>query len=77
MHDEAVYAERSLKAGARGYVTKQQLDSTVLMAIRRLLDGETYMSDTLEARLAAKFVGDATIRKIIVVPNKLVSLVAK
>jgi len=61
MHDEAVYAERSLKAGARGYVTKQQLDSTVLVAIRRLLDGETYMSDTLEARLAAKFIDGRTL----------------
>ena len=61
MHDESVYAERSLKAGARGYVTKQQLDSTVLVAIRRLLDGETYMSDTLEARLAAKFVDGRTL----------------
>ena len=61
MHDEAVYAERSLKAGARGYITKQQLDNTVLVAIRRLLDGETYMSDTLEARLAAKFVDGRTL----------------
>lgn len=61
MHDESVYAERSLKAGARGYVTKQQLDSTVLVAIRRLLDGKTYMSDTLQARLAAKFVDGRTL----------------
>ncbi len=61
MYDEAVYAERSLKAGARGYVTKQQLDSTVLVASRRLLDGESYMSDTLGARLAAKFVDGRTL----------------
>lgn len=61
MHEEAVYAERSLRAGARGYVTKQQLDDTVLVAIRRLLDGETYMSGTLEARLAAKFVAGRTL----------------
>ncbi len=61
MYDEAVYAERSLKAGARGYVTKHQLDSTLLVAIRRLLDGETYMSGTLEARLAAKFVDGRTL----------------
>lgn len=60
MHDEAVYAERALRAGARGYVTKQRLDDTVLVAIRRLLDGETHMSDTLQARLAAKFVGGRT-----------------
>jgi DNA-binding NarL/FixJ family response regulator len=61
MHDEAVYAERSLRAGARGYVTKQQLDSSVLVAIRRVLDGKIYMSDTLEGRLAAKFVGGRTL----------------
>jgi DNA-binding NarL/FixJ family response regulator len=61
MHDEAVYAERSLRAGARGYVTKQQLDETVLVAIRRLLAGETYMSAALETRLAAKFVGGRTL----------------
>jgi len=61
MHDEALYAERCLRAGARGYVTKQQLDDTVLVAIRCLLDGETYMSDALRARLAAKFAGGQTL----------------
>ena len=61
MHDEAVYAERSLRAGARGYVTKQQLDETVLVAIRRLLAGETYMSGTLEERLAARYVAGRTL----------------
>jgi DNA-binding NarL/FixJ family response regulator len=60
MHDEMVYAERCLRAGARGYVTKQQLDDTVLTAIRRLLAGETYMSAQLQARLAAKFVAGRT-----------------
>jgi len=61
MHDEMLYAERALRAGARGYVTKQQLDDTVLVAIRRLLDGETYMSDKLTARLASKYVGGRTL----------------
>ena len=61
MHDEAVYAERSLRAGARGYVTKQELDDTLLTAIHRLLDGEVYMSHKLEARLAAKFVTGRTL----------------
>lgn len=61
MHDEAVYAERALKAGARGYVTKQQLDDTLLVAIYRILEGETYMSDALEARLAQKFVDGRTL----------------
>ncbi len=57
MQDESVYAERSLRAGARGYVTKQQLDDKVLTAILRVLAGETYMSDNVPARLAAKYVG--------------------
>lgn len=61
MHDEAVYAERSLRAGARGYVTKQELDDTLLTAIHRLLDGEMYMSHNLEAQLAAKFVTGRTL----------------
>lgn len=61
MHDEAVYAERSLRAGARGYITKQQHDETLLVAIRRLLAGEIYMSDKLGERLAAKFVAGRTL----------------
>ena len=66
MHDEAVYAERSLRAGARGYVTKQELDDTLLTAIHRLLDGEMYMSRKLEARLAAKFVTGRTLNTSLV-----------
>lgn len=61
MHDEAVYAERSLRAGARGYVSKQKLDEVVLVAIRKLLAGEIYMSNKLKARLAAKFVSGRTL----------------
>jgi DNA-binding NarL/FixJ family response regulator len=61
MQDEAVYAERALRAGAKGFVTKQELDETVLIAIRRVLDGDLYMSDQLETRLAARFVGGRTL----------------
>jgi DNA-binding NarL/FixJ family response regulator len=63
MHDESLYAERALRAGARGYVTKQQLDGTVLIAIRRLLEGETYMSEKIGARFAKKFLGGRTLEK--------------
>lgn len=56
MHDESLYAERSLRAGARGYVTKQELDDTLLMAIHRVLAGEIYISGKLQARFAADFV---------------------
>jgi len=61
MHDEAIYAERALSAGALGYVTKQQLDDTVLGAIRRVLAGETYMSEALQRRLAERYVRGQTL----------------
>jgi len=61
MHDEETYATRSLRAGARGYVTKQQLDDTVLAAIRTVLAGETYMSIQLKSQLAAKYVNGRTL----------------
>jgi DNA-binding NarL/FixJ family response regulator len=61
MHDETVYAERALRAGALGYVTKNQLDETVLKAIRLVLAGETYMSEALQRRLAERYVGGQTL----------------
>jgi DNA-binding NarL/FixJ family response regulator len=61
MHDEAVYAERALSAGALGYVTKQELDETVLQAIRNALAGEIYMSKALQRRLAERYVGGRTL----------------
>jgi DNA-binding NarL/FixJ family response regulator len=61
MHDEAVYAERALSAGALGYVTKQQLGETVLSAIRRTLAGEIYISEALQRRLAERYVGGHTL----------------
>ena len=44
MHDEAVYAERALKAGARGYVMKQEAASVMLDAIATVLSGKIYVS---------------------------------
>ena len=61
MYDESVYAERALKAGAMGYLTKRQLDETVLEGIRSVLDGKTFMTEGLQARLAAKFVAGQTL----------------
>ncbi len=57
MHPEAIYAERALRAGARGYLSKQQLGETVLVAIRRVLSGRIYMSEALGMDLASRFVG--------------------
>jgi DNA-binding NarL/FixJ family response regulator len=62
MHDEAIYAQRALSAGALGYVTKQGLDETLLGAIRRVLSGEIFMSQTLQGRLAKLYVAGRTLR---------------
>jgi DNA-binding NarL/FixJ family response regulator len=51
MHDETLYAERALAAGARGYIMKQAPDEEVLCAIRRVLDGRIYVSKTIRERL--------------------------
>src|SRR5271156_1739285 len=47
MHDESAYAERALRAGADGYLMKQEATEKVLVAIRRLLQAGVYLSDRL------------------------------
>ena len=49
MHDESLYAERALRAGANGYVTKRQPATEVVSAIRRVLAGEVYLSEKMTA----------------------------
>ena len=56
MHDESLYAERCLRAGAKGYIMKKEPPEKVLLAIRRILDGEISVSDNLAAKLLRKFV---------------------
>jgi DNA-binding NarL/FixJ family response regulator len=51
MHDERVYGERALRAGAKGYVSKQQPVRAVLQAIRRVLAGSMHFSGELTQRL--------------------------
>jgi DNA-binding NarL/FixJ family response regulator len=47
MHEESLYAERSLRAGAKGYITKHRGSHEVLSAIRRVLAGEIYLSEKM------------------------------
>ena len=56
MHDEAVYAERALRAGANGYIMKQEATDKVLTAIRHILGGDVYLSDRLTKRMLQQFV---------------------
>ena len=56
MHDELLYAERALRAGARGYVMKREAAKKVIEAIRCVLAGQLYVSDKIAALMAEKFV---------------------
>jgi DNA-binding NarL/FixJ family response regulator len=60
MHDETLYAERALRAGARGYVMKQEPTERILLAIRRVLAGETYVSDKMASIMLNEFLGGAS-----------------
>ena len=60
MHDESLYAERSLRAGARGYIMKQEATDKVVTAIRKVLKGELYISDGMTAKMVDRLVGGAT-----------------
>ena len=57
MHDEMLYAERALRAGAKGYVMKDADGATFVTAIRRVLGGQVYMSENLAARVLDAFAG--------------------
>jgi DNA-binding NarL/FixJ family response regulator len=58
MHDEALYAERALRAGARGYVMKQEPQETVMAAIRQVLKGDTHLSEKMASKLLRSFSGN-------------------
>jgi DNA-binding NarL/FixJ family response regulator len=54
MHDEALYAERALRAGARGYVMKRETTKSVLTCIRRVLEGGVYVSERVVNSMARR-----------------------
>ena len=55
MHDEALYAERVLRAGARGYIMKQEGGKKLMQAIRQVLTGQIYVSEKMSARNSGDF----------------------
>ena len=57
MHDEAVYAERALRAGAHGYIMKQEATNEVLIALRKVLADEVYVSEEVVSRMLRRMVG--------------------
>jgi DNA-binding NarL/FixJ family response regulator len=56
MHDESIYAERALRAGANGYIMKQEATEKVLVALRRILSGEIYVSDRIANSMLRHYV---------------------
>jgi DNA-binding NarL/FixJ family response regulator len=56
MHDESLYAERALRAGALGYIMKQEGMEKMITAIRRVLDGRVYVSEEMDSRMLQQVV---------------------
>ena len=64
MLDELIYAERALRAGANGYIMKQEATEKVLVAIRRILGGEIYVSDRMANKMLHRFVGGDPLKEL-------------
>jgi DNA-binding NarL/FixJ family response regulator len=71
MHDEALFAERALNAGARGYVSKHAASEEVLVAIQRILGGEIYLNRQFMSVLARKVMSGSE-----VLPGRLIDRLA-
>lgn len=63
MHDESIYAERALRAGANGYIMKQEATDNVLDALRRILNREVYVSSRIANKMLQQFVGGSANEK--------------
>jgi DNA-binding NarL/FixJ family response regulator len=63
MYPENLYAERALRAGARGYVNKGKSASQIMDAIRTVIDGKTYLSTEMSEKLLGRVIGNPTAEK--------------
>ena len=59
MHDEFLYAERALRAGARGYIMKEEAMESVVFAIRQVLAGNLYFNDQVKEHILFQLSGDS------------------
>jgi DNA-binding NarL/FixJ family response regulator len=71
MHDEALYAERSLHAGAKGYVMKQEDTAILLQAIRQVLRGQVYLSERVKDAIVNRLGGNQPEGKTISLAQRL------
>jgi DNA-binding NarL/FixJ family response regulator len=58
MHDESLFAERTLRAGAKGYIMKAEATENVITAIHKVLEGQLYLSSRMQDKIVRKLVGD-------------------
>jgi DNA-binding NarL/FixJ family response regulator len=59
LHEESLFAERALKAGANGYIMKRELTDQIMFALRKVLKGEMYVSDTILSKILHKVSGSS------------------
>ena len=64
MHEESLYAERALQAGAVGYVMKKEADNSVLTAIRRVQGGRYYVSERMQDKIMLLFAGQTSPKEL-------------
>lgn len=57
MHDETLYAERVLRAGAKGYITKSEVSARIMIALRQVLAGEIYLSPKMATKILGQIAG--------------------
>jgi DNA-binding NarL/FixJ family response regulator len=55
MHDESVWAERAIRAGARGYVMKKEASESIILAMRKILAGKIFLSEKMMSHMLDKF----------------------
>ncbi|MCA1963247.1 MAG: response regulator transcription factor, partial [Prosthecobacter sp.] len=65
MHDEDLYAERALRAGARGYISKNEASQEVVAAIRSVVRGDVYVSRSMNAKLLARMTQKPSRRQLV------------
>lgn len=69
MHDESLYSDRAFRAGARGYVMKQEATEKLLMAIRKILNGGVYVSDRMQTVMVQRFLSSGMDQQVSFIDN--------
>lgn len=74
MHEESLYAERALHAGAAGYLMKTEAENRIIPAIRRVLTGRYALSERIQDQIMLQFAGRVSVKEAIDSPDSLSKL---